>query len=75
LPNNYSNNLKKELFKIRKKKRERIEIFTKNQPYLSILISMFFGILLNIIANYFYDGIKSCINPKTNDSVVKEESK
>ncbi len=59
LPVGFLRDLKCELKKIRKKRLEQLEIFIKDHPFISILLSFFFGIIINIISNIFYELIRS----------------
>jgi len=73
LPQDYIKNLKRELFKIRKSRLERIETFIKCQPLLSFLLTLLMGIILNLIANFIYDQITYHKSNKTDTQIQKQK--
>jgi hypothetical protein len=59
LPTNFIPLIKKEIKKLDKKLYYRLVDFTKNHPLISILITAVFAVILNLLANFIYDLLKS----------------
>lgn len=58
----FLNDLKDELYKIKKGTYYRIKDFIETNPWLSLIISIFISITINILSNYFYENIKKLYN-------------
>lgn len=63
---NCTNQIKKEIKRIKKKKFYKISEFIKKKPFLSLLFSAIFGILISITASAIYETIKKEMNPNVN---------
>ncbi|MEA4984745.1 MAG: hypothetical protein VB105_04745 [Paludibacter sp.] len=63
---NYTNQIKKEIKRIKKKKFYKISDFIKKKPLLSLLFSAIFGILISIAASAIYETIKKEMKPDVN---------
>jgi hypothetical protein len=55
LPDNYLYFLEKEIKKIKKRLILKIELFIKKYPFFSLILTVLFTLILNIISNYLYD--------------------
>jgi hypothetical protein len=57
IPNNFIRNIQNELEKIKKPAIKRIEIFIKQYPLFSILLTFMFSTVINVISNYIWETI------------------
>lgn len=58
IPENFIDDIQKELLRINKPLLKKIEIFIKKYPLLSILLTFIFSTIINLISNWIWDLIK-----------------